>query len=310
MIHVVGKLGIVLLLSLLVQSCEHKELCYDHAHVVNLDIVFDWSEAPYAKPRTMVIQFFRMDGSYYATRELASPAGGKIRIEADKYKVLFHNGEMEFVGEIGDTYTTYELTTKPQSILAPMGRSELNALPPEATANQPVRNIPEIVWGGKLEYVDIQEGKDDQSVTLVPREITTEYTIEVLNVENMSPELDVSGALSSMAECWRIEANKPSGMLVTMPFELQRCYDEKKLIARFASFGHCPDSEDKHTFFIYTSNQTYYDFDVTNQIHDKSSGLKHIHIVIDGLKLPSAEGGMSPSIDGWNDVEDNDIEMN
>lgn len=49
---------------------------------------------------------------------------------------------------------------------------------------------------------------------------------------------------------------------------------------------------------------------MTNQIHDKSSGLKHIHIVIDGLKLPSAEGGMSPSIDGWNDVEDNDIEMN
>ena len=132
MIRVVGKLGIVLLLlSLLVQSCDHKELCYNHAHVVDLDIVFDWSEASDAEPRTMVIQFFRMDGSYYTTRELASSAGGKIRIEAGKYKILFHNGEMEFVGEIGDTYTTYELMTKPQSILAPMGRSELNALPPK-----------------------------------------------------------------------------------------------------------------------------------------------------------------------------------
>lgn len=70
-------------------------------------------------------------------------------------------------------------------------------------------------------------------------------------MENMSPELDVSGALSSMAECWRIEANKPSGMLVTMPFELQRCYDEKNLSLGLRRLGIVLTAK-INTHFLYT----------------------------------------------------------
>lgn len=31
-------------------SCRHKELCYDHPHGMEVNVVFDWSEAPDATP--------------------------------------------------------------------------------------------------------------------------------------------------------------------------------------------------------------------------------------------------------------------
>ncbi|WP_025830571.1 DUF5119 domain-containing protein [Bacteroides stercorirosoris] len=113
----IEKCCVVFLLVWLLPACDHKELCFDHAHMVDLDIRFDWSEAPDADPRTMVVHFFRMDGSYYTSRELPRAAGGKVRMEADEYMLLFHNGEMEFVGEDGNTYDSFWLYTKPQSIL-------------------------------------------------------------------------------------------------------------------------------------------------------------------------------------------------
>ena len=67
----ISKISLLLMAAVwLLAGCEHKELCFDHAHMVDLDIRFDWSEAPEAKPRTMVVQFFRMDGSFYAVNFL------------------------------------------------------------------------------------------------------------------------------------------------------------------------------------------------------------------------------------------------
>ena len=52
-------------LAFLTQSCDHKDLCYRNEHHTELEIKFDWSNAPDAQPRTMVVQLFRMDGSHY-----------------------------------------------------------------------------------------------------------------------------------------------------------------------------------------------------------------------------------------------------
>ena len=43
----------------LMQGCEHKDLCYDHSHMTELRVNFDWSAAPDAEPGTMVVHFFR-----------------------------------------------------------------------------------------------------------------------------------------------------------------------------------------------------------------------------------------------------------
>lgn len=44
--------------ALMLAACQHKELCYDHSHVVSLNVVFDWSEAPDATPASMSLYLF------------------------------------------------------------------------------------------------------------------------------------------------------------------------------------------------------------------------------------------------------------
>ncbi len=298
-------------LAFLTQSCDHKDLCYRNEHHTELEIKFDWSNAPDAQPRTMVVQLFRMDGSHYQRREFTSREGGKISIESGEYKILFHNGEMESVTERGNTFDDYLLATVPQPLLAPMGRGDLSTPPlPEGAENQPVRGVPASVWGGKCSYLQVQENVSGQSLILTPEAATVEYTVEVRNVENLSDLIDFSAALSGMSEGWSPANGQPTGEPVVMPLEMQRHTDEKMLLARLATFGHCPHGQEgKHMLTIYTSNQKYFHHDVTGQLHEAADPT-HIHIVIDGLKIPSGGGGMSPDISGWDNIVETDIDMN
>lgn len=298
-------------LTLLTQSCDHKELCYRNEHHTELEIKFDWSNAPDAQPRTMVVQLFRMDGSHYQRREFTSREGGTISIESGEYKILFHNGEMASVDERGDTFDNYLLATVPQPLLDPMGRGDLSTPPlPEGAEGQPVRSVPASVWGGKCSYLQVQENVSGQSLTLTPETATVEYTVEVRNVENLSDLIDFSAALSGMSEGWSPADGQPAGEPVVMPLEMQRHTDEKMLVAHFASFGHCPHGQEgKHVLTIYTSSQKYFHNDVTEQLH-VAADPAHILIVIDGLKIPSDDGGMSPDISGWDNVVETDIDMN
>lgn len=290
-------------------ACEHKELCFDHAHMVDLDIVFDWGNVSDASPRTMVVQFFRLDGSHFYRHEFSSRDGGRIRMEAGEYRILFHNGEMEFVNERKAVFENYELVVEEQSLLAPMGRGELDAPPrPEGTEEELVCSAPEEIWGGKYDYLEVRPGEVGQSVTLTPIVNTIEYMVEVRNVENMTNELDISAALTGMAGSLRLADGKPSGDRVSFPLALERP-DDHTLVARFVAFGHCPKEEGKHVFSIYTSNKTFYNFDVTDQMHAVVNP-QLVHIVVEGVKLPLPGTGMTPSVPGWDEVINVDIGMN
>lgn len=48
---IAGCLAVMLLP--LFTACEHKDLCYDHSHTTQLEVVFDWTEAPDADPATL-----------------------------------------------------------------------------------------------------------------------------------------------------------------------------------------------------------------------------------------------------------------
>lgn len=290
------------LFALLLCSCQHKELCYDHSHMVTLDVRFDWSEAPDAAPTTMVLQIFHSDGSRYTTEEFVSREGGTIKIEEGEYKFLFHNGTMSSLVEQGDTYDDYHLTTKPQSLLAPMGTANIqNAPRPGDAENEPVIDVLEQVWGGSLEAVRVIRGVPGQSVTLRPAEATAEYTVEVREVKNLRDDIAISGAITGMAQSWRISDNTLSEMTATIPFGLTR-KDETSLEAHFIIFGDSPGHTGTHTLSVYTSQKDYAHFDVTEQIHG-AADRRHVRITVAGIELKDPDGGMSPDISGWEDVE-------
>lgn len=147
-------------------SCDHKELCMNHSHMVDVDVVFDWSHAPDADPVAMVVQFFRVEDGRQCYRCEFSPArkgetgrglikGGKVRVPAGEYKILFHNNDIERMDERGDTYAGYEIVSLEQSLLEPMDRGALGAPPrPGDTGEAPVRGTVGDVWGGRCEYLE------------------------------------------------------------------------------------------------------------------------------------------------------------
>lgn len=47
---------------LILSSCEHKELCYSHAHTAKVQVIFDWKNASEANPETMRLYLFPIDG--------------------------------------------------------------------------------------------------------------------------------------------------------------------------------------------------------------------------------------------------------
>ena len=104
MLHLLFRLGLVVLLAVLPAACKHKELCEDHSHMVTMRVRFDWSAAPEATPRTMVLHLFAPDGSHYNRYEFSSPEGGLIRVHTGSYGLQFHNGDMEHFVERGSRY--------------------------------------------------------------------------------------------------------------------------------------------------------------------------------------------------------------
>lgn len=293
---------LISMFAFLLCSCQHKELCFDHTHKVDIEVKFDWTDYPDAAPKTMVLQIFRPDGSWYTTEEFVSREGGKLRIEAGEYKFLFHNGTMSSLLELGNTYDGYELTTKTKSILEPMGKADIQNVPrPEEAADEPVIDVPEQIWGGSLESIQVLRGVEGQSVTLMPVEATSEYTVEIRDVKNLWDGLEVSAAITGMARSWRISDNTLSDMTATIPFGMS-CKDDTTLEARFVTFGDAPDHTGKHMLSVYTSEKNYAHFDVTDQIHN-APDRKHVTLVLAGLELKEEGSGMSPDISGWEDVE-------
>ena len=295
----------IMIAAVFMPGCEHNELCYDHTHVTELNVEFDWSQAPDADPSTMVVHFFRPDGSLYRRVEFTQRTGGKVRLEAGEYRILFHNGNMETVYELGNSHSDYALSGVSRSILEPMGREGDAPRPPES-ADQLIFSAPDQVWAGSHSAIEILPGVAGQTVKLTPVEATMEYTVEITGVENLRDDIDVSAAITGMSPLYRLAEGCHGGEAATLPISVERVGDNT-LVAHFRTFGHCPQTELAHTFSVYTSNKFFVNYDITEKMHNAPDP-RHVVIEIHGLRLPDA--GMGTEISGWENVEDYEIDMN
>ena len=295
----------IMIAAVFMPGCEHNELCYDHTHVTELNVEFDWSQAPDADPSTMVVHFFRPDGSLYRRVEFTQRTGGKVRLEAGGNRILFHNRNMETVYELGNSHSDYALSGVSRSILEPMGREGDAPRPPES-ADQLIFSAPDQVWAGSHSAIEILPGVAGQTVKLTPVEATMEYTVEITGVENLRDDIDVSAAITGMSPLYRLAEGCHGGEAATLPISVERVGDNT-LVAHFRTFGHCPQTELAHTFSVYTSNKFFVNYDITEKMHNAPDP-RHVVIEIHGLRLPDA--GMGTEISGWENVEEYEIDMN
>lgn len=307
---------IMMLISLLcLTGCAQRELCYDHSHGSPVFIDFDWSLAPDATPATMVVWFFSETSRECYRFELsnggvASRSGfdSHIKVRPGTYRVLCHNGSTDNNSEEGDTFDEYRITTYETGVLSPMNRSEQAPLPVGSEA-RPVKASPSPLYADVLDrHVIIETAADSEThIRFVPVEVTAVYDIVITGVENLVPGTDVSAALTGMAEAWNPANRRPAGADVTIPFALDQDGPDC-LRGSLLTFGDNAPHDVRHVLRVYASYK-YYDFDVSDQIHNAPDS-RHVMIQLHGLRLPgTAQGGMSPGIDGWENGENIDITM-
>ncbi|MBO4995803.1 MAG: DUF5119 domain-containing protein [Muribaculaceae bacterium] len=297
-------------LIILASSCKHREVCYDHTHMLDVNVNYDWTYAPDALPASMVTRLFPIDGQTEPQRhETIEKDNAIIRVQAGRYIAIGLNGSTETLIETGDSYDEFVITTEEDELLSPMSKAPSSAPRPEEAKDEPIRKSPDALWYGCNENVSLVPLKSNQRIDLTMHKSTIECTIELRNVENANSPIEISGALSGLSGAFSPSTAKPTTECVTMPVSL-KVIDSHTIAGTITIFGHCHDKKNRHIFSIYTSNRYFYHFDVTDMMHANDDS-NHITIIIDdALRLPDPQGtGMTPSIIDWSDEIHIDLDM-
>ena len=300
---------IYLFAVLVFASCEHKELCYDHSHVLHLQVVFDWTQASEASPASMSLYLFPEEGGGPIRHEFTESAGGEIRATEGHYGALCLNSDAEGIRYRNtEKWETFEITTETATLISELALLGIRAdgVPrAPGTEDERIAAAPLMVWSDRRPGVAVSA--DEHLLTLYPSAAVALCTVEIRHVENLADVQGLSASLSGMAGGYLVGAGRPTDERVTIPFELTKS-SETTLAGSVQTFGHCPSEPAAHTLTVYAvlkdGRKWYYTYDVTDQIHSAPDPL-NIRILLDGLSLPEAAvsgGGFRPSVEGWQDV--------
>ncbi len=306
-------LGIITLLTL--SGCEHKELCYDHPHMIQLKVVFDWTKAPDASPESMSLYLFPQNGRKVLHYELPGHEGGTIRVPEGRYEALCLNSDTEGVYcRNTNQITTFEVTTRSTTLLSDFFTLKTNnsKIPrAKGTENERIALAPEELWSSHEENILLEQTSENQTIRFCPEVSTQSCTVEIHNAENLKFVSKINATISTMAG-GLLAGTGPNALSeehVTIPFKTTVSPDKTVITGSFRTFGHCPSSSNSHKLVIYTvltdNSKWYYTFDVTKQIHTVSVP-QNIHIRLENLPIPkpiTGSGGFNPSVDDWKDME-------
>ena len=325
------------MICLVLQSGEHKELCYHHPHTKTISVAFDWRDAPNASPEGMCVFFYPLEGEDTQPRrfDFSGKEGGTIDIQEGKYRVLCYNNDTEALLVRGaGSFDTHEGYTREGSIFESVYGSRANQAPrAKDTEDERVVICPDMMWGctaldveitdtgisylcfpesEKDNWIGLPPITDEQVITLYPHELVCTYTYEVRNAKNLKYVTKMCGSLSSMAPSIFFGSEELGTECVTLPFEASSD-GVSKITGGFLTFGHNEKNTRHHKMVLYVwfsdGSKYYYTFDVTDQIHN-APDKRHVHIILEAPEFPQpiANGnGFQPSVDDWLEVEESII---
>lgn len=299
-------------------SCEHKNLCYDHAHTGIVNVVFDWRNAPNAAPKSMSCYLFPTDGGEVLRYEFTDRNGGAIRVPAGRYDALCLNSDTENISYRNtETKNGFEVTTRTTALLsdlAALGVRSSGAPRAAGTESERVVLSPDMLWSDHAEGIELKATSATQTVTLYPEVSVSRYTVEIHNAENLKYVSGISGSISSLAGGLLAGKAETTEECVTIPFDATFSPEQHLITGQLFAFGHCPSVRNRHRLTVYAvladQSRWYYTYDVTDQIHS-APNQRDVHIVLDGLPLPKPivnGGGFQPTVEEWQEVPI-DIEM-
>ena len=269
------KLFIYLFAALAVASCEHKDLCYDHSHTIDVEVVFDWRNASEAAPESMSLYLFPTNGGEALRYEFTDCGGGTIRVPVGNYGALCLNSDTENVTYRNtDQKTTFEVSTRTTDLLS--GLSALgvrsDGVPrADGTETERVALPPDELWSDCTEGIELKQTAAAQTIVLYPELSVCRYTVEIRNAENLKYVSGISGSLSSLAGGLLpgVGYDAISEECVTIPFDAAVSADKTLVTGSLLAFGHCAATQNAHQLTIYAvladESKWYYTYDVTDK---------------------------------------------
>ncbi len=311
----------LLLTTLLIgaTSCNHKDLCFDHMHEIETDVVFDWQKAPDANPSSMAVVMFDRNLQNDPIRYILSGRdGGTIELPFGQYDAIALNADLNDWAYFRNQpdIESVELYTHDAE------RLQAYQLMPDAvpkvrgTEEERMAATPGMAWSTRSDSIVLTPDDTHKVITMYPEEIVCHYSVEILDVENLENARGevVDGTISGMAEGYFHGKRCASEDLVTMPFTLAIADNNKELTGHFLTFGECPHNQANHILTIYLflsdGSKWYYSFDVTDQVRNAPDP-HHVNIVVHGLVLPrplQSDAGLHPDVNDWQ-TETVDIKM-
>lgn len=305
----------LMVLTLLSYGCQpHKEIECSENMLRKINLRFDWEDLPQAHPEGMTVYFFPTENDGRIWRfDIAGQTGGQVELSPGTYRMLAFNNDTHNV-RFTDTghYDLFGATTP-----------GITSLQNESAATPPLRTMPENIYAGCIDNLDITicgvrysepsspEGKTvecGKSIVKCPMNYRTcIYTVIIRNVKNSDRTVSIAGSLSGLAGGITLANGDLQPPDVTEPFPMA-VHKPQTITGSLTCFGHIESDTNILTVTAKLNDGTTVNArrDVTEQIVN-SPDPHNVTIVIDGLEIPDGEtpkppigeGDLDVGVDGW-----------
>ncbi len=287
---------LIMLLALATQfftSCRHKDLYMEEDMTSQLQVVFDWRNAPDANPESMAMYLYEEDGHSPMRFIFSNKTGGLIKAPFGTHHAICLNADnTDWACMRGqESVESLEIYTLDAEEIDTRADNATTIPRPEGTENERIAATPGMLWGSRSNDIAITPHEGMQTITMYPHEAVCHYMVDIYDVSNLD-EVEssaVDATLSGMAEGYSHGQQSATDNTVSFKFNLTGNAAEKNLHGEFLTFGECPNTSAKHYLTLYMvltdGSKWYHSFDVTDQV-TSAPDPTHVHIIIRGLDLP------------------------
>lgn len=290
-------------------SCIYEDAPPCDLDEVDIFIENDWEYARGAAPEGMAYMFFRTGISSPWRFDFPGIDAGKVSLPPGEYGfVMFNDDTSDIVFKTMAGGMPF-VTTSSEKINFDDHDIEVFETP-DMMWSASVREV--CVGSEGVEYSSgdtVAGGKGSYLLKTMPRQITPEYIVKVLHVDNLQGVAAMKGLISGMADGINLYEE------ISSENEAKLCFSphiapDSTVVAGFNTFGlpfHRKISNELRLYFLLSDSRLVcHTFDVTDRVVSSPDPM-HVEIVIDSIYLPfapppSTPGAFDPTVAGWTTV--------
>lgn len=286
-------ISILSMVAILFPSCRHKDVYMEEEMTSQLQVVFDWKNAPDANPESMAMYLYEENGHEPMRYIFANKTGGLIKSPFGTHHAICLNADNTDWAKMRnhESIETLEIYTQDVEEIGTRADDTATIPRPEGTENERIAATPGMLWGSRSNDIAITPHEGMQTITMYPQECVCHYIVDIYDVTNLDDveSSAVDATLSGMAEGYNHGQQSATDNTVSFKFDLIGNAEEQNLHGEFLTFGECPTTTAKHYLTLYMvltdGSKWYHSFDVTDQV-TQAADPTHVHIIIWGLDLP------------------------